>query len=1166
MNKFLVSQLKLVAIATIFGVLNNFKVSAQVIPDNTLGSENTIINTNLSALEINGGATRGSNLFHSFQEFSISTGDSVLFNNTTNIQNIISRVTGGNISNINGLIRANGAANLFLLNPNGITFGTGARLNIGGSFFATTASDFRFSDGSIFSANPAKSSSLLTVSTPIGLQLGTRGDINNSGRLVVKPGHNISLNGSNLTHTGELVAPNGKVELLGLRLALFPNSLIDVSGDNGGGQVLIGNNITQSVYIDKLANIKADALTNGNGGEIKVFSTDSTRVYGTLSAKSGVESGNGGLIETSGKNFLDVAGIKADASSVNGLSGTWLLDPRNITLINSEDINNPNNNPNSTIISNKDVEAQLNAGTNVTISTDSSGSEAGNITADNFDIAKTSDNTAILTLQAANDIDIKNSSIRADNGRLGIILEADSDNSGQGNINIDSFAFETGGEIFKLTAAERISILGGGTGNVTKISSPTQDTILKADIISLKNIGLNSATESSATSGNIKIDAKKSLNIESAGLSNNSSGDGNSGFINVNAGNISLKNTRLATRASQGGNAGDVNIIVNGDFNIENSDVSSNVGDMSIGRSGNVNIQAKTLLLQNNGRVLNETQNNKINGDININAQSIMTDNNSRISAFNFGNGNGANINIKTGSLIFQNTGGIFSDSISNKPGAFGNAGNINITADSIILSNKVGIGSGTSNQGNAGNINIKTGSLLVETTSGITSNSEPTNDNLSGKAGNIDITADSVNIENSAGISSSTLGSGNGGNINIKSRLLTLDDKTDFPSRSNISVSTGIIPNSEGNKVSTENTGNAGTINITSDEIFLNRAEIIGQTRSLGNGGKITINSQNIKLDNQAKISTSATRDSRPSQVITAGDIEIIARRKITLDNQSKIDSSTTENITENSNIITSLTAENRALNLDAGDITLDVGRALVLLNTSNISTKAGNQTVRGNGGNIKINVPFIVTLVNENSDITAGATSGRGGAIDIITKRIFGIAVSSQQNPLENTSNDINSASGDPSLNGTITINTSGIDPSQGLIELPSIPIDSSKQIAQGCGSLNTQNKLISTGRGGLPPTPNDPLGGEVIWEDMQIDLDVRQKVDRETEGQTKASNNSSRNSSSNSSIPSPATGWVFNNKGEVTLISQHSNSYGFGFNNVNCLEVGEASEAKP
>jgi filamentous hemagglutinin family protein len=1131
MNKFLVSQLKLVAIATIFGVLNNFKVSAQVIPDNTLGSENTIINTNPSGLEINGGATRGSNLFHSFQEFSISTGGSVLFNKTTNIQNIISRVTGGNISNINGLIRANGAANLFLLNPNGITFGTGARLNIGGSFFATTASDLRFSDGSIFSANPAKSSSLLTVSTPIGLQLGTRGDINNSGRLVVKPGQNISLNGSNLTHTGELVAPNGKVELLGLRLALFPNSLIDVSGDNGGGQVLIGNNITQSVYIDKLANIKADALTNGNGGEIKVFSTDSTRVYGTLSAKSGVESGNGGLIETSGKNFLDVAGIKADASTVNGLSGTWLLDPRNITLVNSEEINNPNNNPNSTIISNKDVEAQLNAGTNVTISTDSSGSEAGNITADNFDIAKTSDNTAILTLQAANDIDIKNSSIRAENGRLGIILEADSDNSGQGNINIASFAFETGGEIFKLTAAERISILGGGAGNVTKISSPTQDTILKADTISLKNLGIISSTESSATSGNIKIDAKNTLNIENSAVNNNSFGDGNSGFINVNAGNILIKNTTFVTRTAKGGNAGDINITVNGEFKIEKAEVGSQVGNMSIGSSGNLNIESKNLLLDNNGRILNQTQNNKINGDINI----------------------------KTGSLIIENTGGIFSNSIGQNPNVLGNGGNINITADSIKLSDKVGIGSNTITQGNAGNINIKTGSLLVEMTSGITSNSDPTNDNLSGKAGNIDITADSVNIENSAGISSSTLGSGNGGNINIKSRLLTLDDKTDFPSRSNISVSTGIVPNSEGNKVSTENTGNAGTINITSDEIFLNRAEIIGQTRSLGNGGKITINSQNIKLDNQAKISTSATRDSRPSQVITAGDIEIIARRKITLDNQSKIDSSTTENITENSNIITPLTAENRALNLDAGDITLDVGRGLLLRNTSNISTKAGNQTVRGNGGNIKINVPFIVTLVNENSDITAGATSGRGGAIDIITKRIFGIAVSSQQNPLENTSNDINSASGDPSLNGTITINTSGIDPSQGLIELPSIPIDSSKQIAQGCGSLNTQNKLISTGRGGLPPTPNDLLGGEVIWEDMQINLGVRQKVSRETEGQPKASNNSS----SHSSIPSPATGWVFNNKGEVTLISQHSNSYGFGFNNVNCLEVGEARE---
>ena len=197
------------AIASVLVALCPGGAIAQIAGDGTVGTQvnGSLTGTCTGSCLIEGGTERGVNLYHSFREFSVPTGGTAWFNNAPQIQNILTRVTGLNPSNIDGLIRANGTANVFFLNPNGILFGPNARLQVGGSFFASTANSFQFADGSEFSATNPQAPPLLTVSITPGLQTGAiaaGATITNRGNLAAP--QDLILEADRLDAQGNLVA------------------------------------------------------------------------------------------------------------------------------------------------------------------------------------------------------------------------------------------------------------------------------------------------------------------------------------------------------------------------------------------------------------------------------------------------------------------------------------------------------------------------------------------------------------------------------------------------------------------------------------------------------------------------------------------------------------------------------------------------------------------------------------------------------------------------------------------------------------------------------------------------------------------------------------------------------------------------------------------------
>jgi hypothetical protein len=651
----------------------------------------------------------------------------------------------------------------------------------------------------------------------------------------------------------------GTIQMLGNKVGLFDSARINASGEAGGGSVLIGGNYqgqgilpkALATYVAPGVTMNADAVNSGNGGQIVVWANESTRAYGTLSARGGEQFGNGGLIETSSLTFLDVSGIRVDATARKGLSGTWLLDPRNIIIQNIAASNGTfsGTNPNvftpggdNAVVSTQDIESQLNSGTNVTITTGSTGNQEGNITVADS-ITKTTGGAATLTLLAANNITF-NSGVEITSNRdaLNLILTADSDRSGVGDVAMNNTKIDVNGGQISITANSLLlenntsvvshggdernggiitvnagsivyrkqSSLGSntyGSGNAGQITL-NADTILFED-----QSGMSTNTEGRGNAGQIVINARSILIRRESGIGSDTFSEGNAGQITINADAIAFEGSGMGSNTKGSGNAGQ--IIINARvLSLNQSGLGSNTEGS--GNAGQITINANIVSITEAGFGTYTLKDGNA-GQITINANSIYLKS-AGIDTNTEGSGNGGQVTMVADSIVLQDAG------LSSQTLGTGKGGEINVIANSLVVQGSDGnISSDSKGSGNGGNIILRAGELIVQDNATVAVKSSG-----SGDAGTLTVIGDSLRLDNSGSLNASTV-SGKGGNINLQLQDIQLRYGSNITTNAsgpanggNITIDTGVLVALENSDISANSTDlRGGNITITAQGIF---------------------------------------------------------------------------------------------------------------------------------------------------------------------------------------------------------------------------------------------------------------------------------------------------------------------------------------------------------
>ncbi|MEB3279664.1 MAG: filamentous hemagglutinin N-terminal domain-containing protein [Lyngbya sp.] len=1017
------STFSAVAAATTICCLTPLATVAQIIPDNSLGNENSVVVPNqnirgISSDRIDGGAVRGGNLFHSFQEFNVDEGRGAYFSNPDNIVNILTRVTGGNLSQILGTLGVLGNANLFLINPNGIVFGPNARLDVGGSFFASTADGILFENGFEFAASNPEAPPLLTINIPIGLNLrenpGTI--VNQAAPQLVRPDGNPLRNdagflipqGLNVPQNQTLALVGGDVLFDG-GFAISPGSRIQLGGLSEPGIIQINPDMTLT-FPDNIQrgnvgltnqsqiNVRADG-----GGDVNINARN-VEISGGSIIRAGIDDGlgfyeaQGGDVNINAQENVLITG--AESSIRNNIGVDSIGQPGNINVTAQSFTINDGGFLNTSLFG-KGNAGNINIFTNSLVMSNQTALNAANFG---------QGNAGVVSISAMDSVELSNSFIFANVGRNAV------GNSGAIEINTGNLLLSQGAQIITDTS---------GVGHAGVIS------IFATDFIELSSSNIFSNVQEGAVGngGTVEINTGNLLLSGGAQIITDTSGVGNAGNITVKAVSVELTGTSADSEFPSAfstdvnstgmGNAGSIQIETQ-QLRLTDGGIiqSSTLGQ---GNAGLVSISATDSVELSSGAIFSSVEQGARGdgGIVEINTGNLLLSEGSQIITRTSAQGNAGNIIIQAASVELAGTssdGELISGFLADvSRTGIGNAGLIQIETQQLRLADGAKIQSSTFGQGNAGLISIlATDSVELLSGGDILSNVE---ESAMGNGGKIHIETQQLQMADASQLNVSTSSAGNAGTIIVKAENINLSGVI-FSSEQRFS--TGFLAQSD-------STGDAGTIIIEAQQLRItDGASVSVASDNAGNAGTIIVRADNVELldavNNQATSLIDASV--KPSGTGSGGSVIIEAERLVSR-NGGRIEARTANgegqtgqiliNASESvelsgilpgsellgSDLYTSTTGS-----ADAGDITIFT-RKLYIQDRSGISATSGlaealdslelPQEATGNAGNIRIFATDSVELVGiGQGEFSFGISAstfgeGNGGNIEIQTGQLI-------------------------------------------------------------------------------------------------------------------------------------------------------------------------------